>query len=109
MPFWGDYDNDGRLDVHLDGALGHWRIYHNDGGSNFSTVTSGPWGDYASYSLHGVWGDLDNDGDLDLSGWTRPSAITAVFWNDGSGASPVTTIGFRVPIRARSEGSSSAG
>jgi hypothetical protein len=82
---WGDYDNDGRLDVHVDGALGHWRVYHNDGGSNFSTVTSGPLGDYASYSLHGVWGDLDNDGDLDLSGWTRPSAITAMFWNDGSG------------------------
>jgi hypothetical protein len=83
--YWGDYDNDGRLDVHLSGMLGHWRIYHNDGGSNFSTVTSGPWGDYASSALWGLWWDPDNDGDLDLSGWNRPSAVNAMFWNDGGG------------------------
>ena len=92
------------LDVHVDGALGHWRLYHNDGGSNFSTVTSGPLGDYALDSLHGVVGQHPT-----TRTWTclagpvhRPSPPSS--GTTGVGSSPVTTIGFRVPIRARLEG-----
>ena len=46
---WGDYDNDGKLDVLVTGGFGQWRLYHNDGGASFSTVTScAPWGDTIS-------------------------------------------------------------
>ena len=82
--FWGDYDNDGRLDVHITGI--------KVTGDSITTtvvvvqpVTSGPLADYSSCNVWGVWGDPDNDGTLDLFGWTRPSCITAMFWNDGSG------------------------
>ncbi|MCL4181533.1 MAG: VCBS repeat-containing protein, partial [Verrucomicrobia bacterium] len=85
LGFWGDYDNDGRLDLHVNGETGNWRVYHNDGGTTFSTVTSGPLGDYSSCSLWGIWCDLDTDGDLDLFGWTSPSGLNAMFWNDGTG------------------------
>jgi hypothetical protein len=82
---WGDYDNDGRLDVLVTGNVGQWRLYHNDGGTSFSTVTSGVMGEYNLRTMWGLWSDPDNDGDLDLFGWTRPSAISTMFWNDGSG------------------------
>ena len=83
--YCGDYDNDGRLDALVVGNLGQWRLYHNDGGTSFSTVTSGVMGEYNLRTMYGLWSDPDNDGDLDLFGWTRPSTISTMFWNDGSG------------------------
>jgi hypothetical protein len=58
---WGDYDNDGDLDILLTGS-GFSKIYRNDGGT-FTDINA---------SLIGVsvssvdWGDYDNDGDLDI-------------------------------------------
>lgn len=64
---WGDYDNDGHPDLVLAGATtggglvsGLW---HNDGHGNFSNVN----GPLPAMDLgFAVWGDFDNDGDLDL-------------------------------------------
>jgi hypothetical protein len=80
--YWGDYDNDGKLDVLVVGMVGQWRLYHNDGGTSFSTVTSGPMGDYSLRYLYGVWADPDNDGDLDL---LTDSSGSAMYWNSGQG------------------------
>jgi predicted nucleotidyltransferase len=73
---WGDFDNDGDLDVLASGArrLGNHQIlvYQNNGDKTFTKMdVSGREG-----GLHrgGVaWGDFDNDGDLDgvISGMTR--------------------------------------
>ena len=75
---WGDYDNDGDLDIMLTGnTAAHvmsWRIYRNDG-SNVFTVVAAPYDnafsgvDYRFVSL--AWGDSDNDGQLDalFAGW----------------------------------------
>jgi hypothetical protein len=61
---WGDYDNDGDLDLALSGdtkRLRVTRIYHNDGGL-FTDANAGLKG-----GGHQVaWGDYDNDGDLDI-------------------------------------------
>ncbi len=59
---WGDVDNDGDLDVVVDGEQGT-KFYRNDNGT-FVEDTSG-------FTLTGsprgaVFGDYDNDGDLDL-------------------------------------------
>src|SRR5215471_11727181 len=62
---WGDYDNDGLLDLAICGS-GQTnlltRIYHNDGGGLFHDIEAG----LPGISGAVAWGDYDNDGDLDL-------------------------------------------
>lgn len=63
---FGDYDNDGDLDIY-GGQSGSNRLYRNNGDGTFTnaTATTGVAG--ASVTTRGVaWGDFDNDGDLDL-------------------------------------------
>src|SRR5262245_47984849 len=64
---WGDYDQDGDLDLLATGYdasfVPHVLLYRNHG-SNFVEVTSGLPTDGHYYS--NAWGDYDQDGDLDL-------------------------------------------
>ncbi|MEM7031030.1 MAG: VCBS repeat-containing protein, partial [Chloroflexota bacterium] len=82
---WGDYDNDGDLDILLTGGdntgTNIAKVYRNDGGS-FVDIGA---------ALDGVrdssvaWGDYDNDGDLDilLTGFGNTGIIAKVYRNDG--------------------------
>jgi hypothetical protein len=64
---WGDYDNDGYLDLFVSTHNGKNALYHNNGDGTFTQILSGdPVNDGGpSYSLGG-WVDYDNDGFLDL-------------------------------------------
>ena len=63
---WGDYDNDGFLDLFLaSGMLGNC-LYHNSGNGTFTQIAAGPGADSGYYSIGCDWGDYDNDGFLDL-------------------------------------------
>lgn len=63
---WGDYDNDGDLDVYLcnDGADN--ALFRNDGNFSFTKITGDPVTMTNSHSFSSAWSDIDNDGDLDL-------------------------------------------
>ncbi len=81
---WGDFDNDGDLDILLSGSTGIeilTRIYRNELGGFLATgiFISGSAGEAA-------WGDHDNDGDLDLlvAGSTEQKQISRVYRNDGT-------------------------
>ena len=78
---WGDYDNDGLLDILATGS-GHSTIYRNNGGV-FSDINAGlP--DISSSSS--AWGDYDNDGDLDILFTGSASSIggiSRIYRNDG--------------------------
>jgi uncharacterized repeat protein (TIGR01451 family) len=78
---WGDYDNDGDLDILLTGATGSpvARVYRNEGGV-FVAIDAAFTG--VSYSSV-AWGDYDNDGDLDilLTGATG-SPVTRLYRNE---------------------------
>ncbi len=67
---WGDYDNDGDLDLFLaNGTYNHAKrnyLFRNDGNDSFVQVNPGTLGSINSYSTGSCWGDYDNDGDLDL-------------------------------------------
>lgn len=62
---WGDYDNDGDLDLLFGGNSNDGfitRVYRNDGG----TFVDASAGLLAVLWSSGAWGDYDNDGDLDI-------------------------------------------
>ena len=80
---WGDYDNDGDLDIFMtgwNGTTSYALIYRNDVGS-FVDIDAGLPGVRTGSCL---WGDYDNDGDLDilLTGWNGTVAFTQIFNND---------------------------
>ena len=68
---WGDYDNDGFLDLFVTtlgvgGAPQVNYLYHNNGNGSFTRILTGsPVGDIGR-SVSCAWGDYDNDGFLDL-------------------------------------------
>jgi len=87
---WGDYDNDGDLDLALSGIRDSdgsppgpprtSQIYRNEAGIFTSTKDTL----LAVSSGDAAWGDYDNDGDLDLllTGWTRDSTfVTKIYTN----------------------------
>ncbi len=58
---WGDYDNDGLLDLIVVNNGGANQLYHNDGNGTFSQAWTGSTG-----GLDATWLDYDHDGCLDL-------------------------------------------
>ena len=94
---WGDYDNDGWLDLALAGLDGLYtptaKIYHNDGNGTFSPIDA-PLTGVHRCSL--AWGDYDNDGDLDLAVaglGTDPNPTSKIYQNNGGTFSPLSNAG----------------
>lgn len=86
---WGDYDNDGDLDVIVSGIAGQLvitKLYKNVNPANAHFV------EQTGISLTGVynssiaWGDYNNDGNLDilLSGYTGSEYVTKIYKNNGN-------------------------
>lgn len=69
---WGDYDNDGDLDLYLSN-YGPDRLYRNEGDGRFTEVTRPAGIDADGFSAGCAWGDYDNDGHIDLyvTGYVR--------------------------------------
>jgi hypothetical protein len=95
---WGDYDNDGQLDLAVTGTTNSantgaiTRIYHNDNGSftNFITLPG-------VYKAAVAWADYDRDGYLDLvvSGLTASNTpSTRLYHNNGDGTFTDANAGF---------------
>jgi len=87
---WGDYDNDGWVDLYVTGNLEPNVLYHNNQDGTFSVSEHSESVSLPSVPSGGVvWGDYDNDGWLDL--YVINFGANALFQNQaGSGFSDVT-------------------
>jgi len=83
---WGDYDNDGYLDLFVASSSNDENLlYHNNGDETFSLVTTGSIATDVG-SSHGCnWMDVDNDGDLDLFVTNDQAQRKFLYINDGTG------------------------
>ncbi|MBK8576263.1 MAG: VCBS repeat-containing protein [Elusimicrobia bacterium] len=81
---WGDYDNDGDVDILVSGwdTTRRLRVYKNNGNGSFDG-TQIELGD-AGFGGGLAWGDYDNDGDLDIVAAGAP-VNTRIFINNGNG------------------------
>src|SRR5687768_6323801 len=82
---WGDYDNDGWLDlfVGISNSGNDW-LYRNNGGIGFTKITTGPIVTSGGNANNCGWADYDNDSFLDL--WVANSDQNDfVYHNNGNG------------------------
>src|SRR5262249_48707930 len=86
---WGDYDNDGYLDLLIVGGIGDVgqlaKIYHNNGNQTFTDINAPL---KPATFCDAAWADFDNDGYLDaiLTGQTTNSlSVTALYRNNHNG------------------------
>jgi len=63
---WGDFDNDGDMDVFVGASTGSHKLMINNGDLTFSDVTTGSGVEFGSTGIENTTYDFDNDGNLDL-------------------------------------------
>lgn len=87
---WGDYDNDGDLDVYLANDAADNALFRNDGNFTFTKITGDPVTTTNSHSFSSAWSDIDNDGDIDLFVTNAFNTVTEqlhnfLYLNNGNG------------------------
>ncbi len=63
---WADYDNDGDMDLYVGNIGGEPFLYSNNGDATFTKISGHGLHTDGGSANQGVWGDYDNDGDLDI-------------------------------------------
>ena len=87
---WGDYDDDGYLDLFVGATFPSTRnyLYHNDRDGTFTLIDDASMPKIPSNQHGAAWGDYDNDGQLDLIVTAGNPEVThnALYHNNGDGS-----------------------
>lgn len=96
-PAWGDYDNDGWIDLYITNRYGPNFLYRNAGEGRFVRVDSGAIATDVDQSNSANWVDINNDGWLDLyvcNGTEAQPQANRLYVNNGDGTfRPLTNDG----------------
>ena len=90
---WGDYNNDGFLDLYVCNAYESNFLYKNNGNGTFTKITTGDLVTDNIYSYGASWIDYDNDGDLDLHVTNSNNQNNKLYKNNGDGTFTSITSG----------------
>ncbi len=104
---WGDYNNDGWLDIILSGSntcgngQGITRIYRNTGNRSFTAINTESMARLI-YDVTVNWGDFDNDGDRDVLQYGNPFVepfmnYTRIYSNNGNNVFAESSINYLPP------------
>ena len=80
---WGDYDNDGDLDLYVANLFAANRLYRNEGRGKFTEVGEAAGVDDGGNGSGVAWGDYNNDGGLDL--YVVNDGVNRLYRNGGGG------------------------
>jgi len=83
---WGDYDNDGDLDLFVANSSNHANfLYQNNGNGTFTKITTGDIVTDLGHSHGSSWADYNNDGFLDLFVTNNQGQDNYLYTNNGDG------------------------
>ncbi|MBE2254990.1 MAG: VCBS repeat-containing protein [Ignavibacteria bacterium] len=103
---WGDIDNDGDFDLFVTNYFNvNNYLYINNGNGTFTKNTSSVVANDGGSSTGSTFGDVDNDGDIDLFVANDNNENNCLYLNDGSGVFTKVTTGSVANDGGRSNGS----
>jgi FG-GAP-like repeat len=103
---WGDFGNDGLVDLFVSFNSGTTSVlFTNNGSGNFVTDIAIGIGSGTGSSWGSAWGDYDNDGNLDLMDSVYGMGSNYVFDNNGNGTFTKNTNSAISTVIANSSGS----
>jgi tetratricopeptide (TPR) repeat protein len=103
---WGDYDNDGYLDLFVANSNQNNFLYKNNGNGKFTKIKEGSIVNDGGFSFGASWGDYDNDGYIDLFVANKNEENNFLYKNNGDGSFTKITKGIIVNDGGNSNGGS---